>query len=239
MSEKKRQSDNVMMGADKRRRLEQLAREFHRTRGEEWTNGISHMVGLIFGIVALTLMCVFSALYGNAWHITSCAIYGATIILLYKSSMMYHLVKGPRAKRIWQIFDHVSIYLLIAGTYTPYALVTLHGSTGWWVFGAVWGLALLGIFIEVVIPRWATYASLPIYLLMGWMIIFAFSEVRASLPPMGLRMLFIGGVVYTLGVIFYCLDKVPYMHSIWHLFVLGGTVCHWVSVMFYVIPQAE
>jgi len=151
--------------------------------------------------------------------------------------MMYHLVKGLKAKRVWQIFDHSTIFLLIAGTYTPYALVTLHGPTGWWMFGIVWGLAALGIFFEVAVPRWATYASLPIYLLMGWLIVFAFGAIRASLPYGGLVMLIVGGVVYTVGVIFYCMDKVPYMHTVWHLFVLGGTVCHWVSIMFYVIPQ--
>jgi len=237
MSEKNVQTAGVMVGADERLRLEQLAKLFHRSRAEEVANGISHMVGIIFGIVALTLMCVYSALHGNAWHVTSCAIYGATIILLYKSSMMYHLVKGLKAKRVWQIFDHSTIFLLIAGTYTPYALVTLHGPTGWWMFGIVWGLAALGIFFEVAVPRWATYASLPIYLLMGWLIVFAFGDIRANLPYGGLVMLVAGGLAYTVGVIFYCMDKVPYMHTVWHLFVLGGTVCHWVSIMFYVIPQ--
>jgi hemolysin III len=237
MDDKKIQEDNIRAGSREAERMERLAKEFHRSRAEEWANGISHLLGIVFGIVALTLMCVFAAMHGNAWHVTSCAIYGATIILLYKSSMMYHLVKGLKAKRIWQIFDHSSIYLLIAGTYTPYALVTLRGSTGWWIFGVVWALALLGIFFETLLPRWAVYASLPIYLLMGWLIVFAFGAIRASLPYPGLLMLVIGGVVYTLGVIFYCLDRVPYMHTIWHLFVLGGTVCHWVSIMFYVIPE--
>lgn len=222
--------------ARERERLAALRKEFHRTRAEEWANGISHLLGTCFGIVALTLMCVFAAQHGNAWHVTSCAIYGATLILLYNSSTLYHLVSNLKVKRVMQVLDHVNIYLLIAGTYTPFALVTLHGRTGWTIFGAVWGLALLGILCEVAAPKIARYVSLPIYLAMGWTAVMAWGEIRAGLSDGGFTMLVAGGVVYTLGVIFYVMDKVPYMHTIWHFFVLGGSVCHWVCITFYVIP---
>ena len=217
-------------------RLEKLKKAFHRTRAEEWANGITHLLGVCFGIVALTLMCVFAAQHGTARHIASCAIYGATLILLYKSSALYHLLSNLKAKRVMQIFDHVNIYLLIAGTYTPIALISLEGRTGWVIFGIVWGLALIGVLCETLAPKLATYASLPIYLAMGWTAVIAWGDVRAALSPTGFTMLVVGGVVYTLGVIFYAMDKVPYMHTIWHLFVLGGSVCHWVCIAFYVIP---
>lgn len=216
--------------------LERLQKHFHRSRAEEWANGVSHLLGTCFGIVALTLMCVFAVQRGNVWHVASCAIYGATLVLLYNSSTLYHLVSNLKAKRVMQIFDHINIYLLIAGTYTPFALVTLHGRTGWIIFGTVWGLALLGILFEVAAPKLAGYVSLPIYLAMGWVVVMAWSEIRAGLTADGFAMLVIGGLVYTLGVIFYVMDKVPYMHTIWHLFVLGGSVCHWVCITFYVIP---
>lgn len=212
-------------------------KEFHRTRGEEWANGITHMIGVVFGIVALTLMVVFAAFKGNAWHITSCAIYGSTLILLNLSSTLYHLIKGYKAKRVWQIFDHCTIYFLIAGTYTPFALVTLHGAYGWTIFGITWGLTLLGVLVEVLLPpKYITWTSLPIYIIQGWLIVIAFKMLISNLPLPGLVMLLTGGAVYTLGVIFYVMDHTPYMHTIWHLFVLGGNVCHWVCVAFYIIP---
>ncbi|NLF94202.1 MAG: hemolysin III family protein [Oligosphaeraceae bacterium] len=210
--------------------------EFHRTRAEEWANAISHLVGTVFGIVALTLMCVFASLRGTAIHVVSCAIYGATLIILFNSSTLYHLIANHRLKSIFQVLDHVSIYLLIAGTYTPFALVTLQGPQGWTVFTIVWGLAALGILCEVVFTR-LKFLSLPIYLLMGWLVVGFFKPLMANIPMPGAVMLMVGGVVYTLGVIFYVMDKVPYMHTVWHFFVLGGSVCHWVAINFYVIPR--
>lgn len=214
--------------------------EFHRSRSEEWANGITHMIGAVFGIVALTLMVVFASIKGNAWHITSCSIYGATLVMLNFSSTMYHLAKSFAAKRIWQYFDHCTIYFLIAGSYTPFTLVTLRGPCGWTIFGIVWGLTLLGVLLEVTLPpKYIMYTSLPIYVIQGWLIVTAFKSIMANLPTTGLVMLVVGGVVYTLGIIFYIMDKTPYMHTIWHLFVLGGNVCHWVCITFYVIPWGE
>lgn len=210
--------------------------EFHRTRGEELANGITHTLGAVFGVVALTLMVVFSALRGNAWHIVSCSIYGATLILLTTSSSIYHFLTNFKAKRVMQIMDHCTIYFLIAGTYTPFALVTLHGTIGWVIFGIEWGLTVIGVLIEVLRPKWVKYTSLPIYIVMGWLAVLSFHTLIQGLKTGGTVMLITGGVVYTLGVIFYVMDRTPYMHTIWHLFVLGGNVCHWVCIMFYVIP---
>ena len=213
-------------------------REFHRSRAEEWANGISHMIGVVFGIVALVMMVVYASIYGTACHVVSCSIYGATIIMLTLSSTLYHLFSNYRVKRVFQIFDHCTIYFLIAGSYMPFALVTMgRCAKAWVIFGVEWGLTLVGVLIEVLWPKIVNYASLPIYLVMGWMIALAFRMVVENLPTAGLVMLVVGGVVYTLGVIFYVMDHTPYMHTIWHVFVLGGIVCQWVCVMFHVIPR--
>jgi hemolysin III len=232
-------SDTAEMRLRKQKdKLQMYLREFHRSRSEEWANGISHLIGVIFGIVALTLSCVFAAMYGTAKHVASVAIFGSTLIILYSSSMLYHVFSNFKVKRIFQLFDHCSIYLLIAGTYTPFALVSLDGKTGWWIFGIEWGLAILGILISVLCPpKLADKLSLPIYLIMGWLIIIAFPQVRANMSTAGLATLFAGGLSYTFGVIFFLLDKIPYMHTIWHFFVLGGSVCHWVCITFFVIPR--
>ena len=218
-----------------RERVLHWRREFHRTRGEEWANGISHLAGSIFGVVALVLLCVWAALYGNATAVVSSAIFGSTLVILYNSSTLYHLIKSHRVKEIFQIFDHISIYLLIAGTYTPFALLALKGAHGWWVFGIVWGLAIVGILLETVFRK-LQRLSLLIYLGMGWIIVFFFKPLLSNISTPALALLVAGGVSYTVGVIFYAMDKVPYMHTIWHFFVLGGSVCHWISVNFYVIP---
>ena len=214
--------------------------EFHRTRGEEWANGISHMVGVVFGIVALTLMMVFAAQRGNAWHVVSCAIYGTTLILLNLSSTLYHLLTDYKAKWVFQIFDHCSIYILIAGTYTPFVLVTMgRGAWGWTIFGIEWGLTVLGIFLETLWPKLVKYLSVPIYLVMGWLVVCNFPCVRDNIATPGLWLLAAGGLSYTFGVIFYLMDHTPYMHTVWHIFVLGGIVSHWVCITFYVIPSYD
>lgn len=229
--------DECMEQLEKRRRQEeQWAREFHRSRGEELANALSHLAGTVFSIVALTMMCVYAAFFGTARHIASCAVFGATLVILYNCSTLYHLAKNHRIKSIFQVLDHVSIYLLIAGTYTPFALGALGGRQGWTLLVLVWGLALVGILGETVLTR-LKCLSLPIYLLMGWLALFFIRPLLQSLSTTGAVMLITGGVVYTLGVIFYVLDKVPYMHTIWHFFVLGGSVCHWVAVNFTIIPS--
>lgn len=214
------------------------ASEFHRTSGEEWANAATHLAGLVFGIFALTFMCVLAAQQGDPRRVVSCAIYGSTLIVLYNFSMLYHLIWKWRVKAVFQIMDHISIYLLIAGTYTPFALVTLSESwRGWTIFGTAWGLAAIGILSEICIRPRKEWLALTITLLMGWQIILVFKTICSNLSTCALVMLIAGGVTYTLGVIFYAMDRVPYMHTIWHCFVLGGTVCHWVAITFGVILQ--
>ena len=218
--------------------LQMCLEQFHRSRGEEWANGISHLVGVIFGIVGLTLMCVFSAQVGTAKDITSCAIFGSALILLYTFSMLYHVFTNFRAKRVFQLLDHCGIFLLIAGSYTPFVLMVLSGKLGWTIFGLQWGFAVVGILISCLCtPKWSDILTLPIYIIMGWMIVVALPQIKASLTPAGFATLVAGGITYTVGVVFYIMDKVPYMHFIWHLFVLGGSVCHWVCITFHVLPK--
>lgn len=219
-----------------REQEERWAKEFHRSRGEELANAMSHLAGTVFSIVALTMMCVYASFFGTARHIASCAVFGATLVILYNCSTLYHLTRNYRLKSFFQMLDHISIYLLIAGTYTPFALGALEGKRGWTLLAIVWSLALIGILCETALRR-LRRLSLPIYLLMGWLALFFIRPLVQSLSTTGAVMLIAGGVVYTLGVIFYALDKVPYMHTVWHFFVLGGSVCHWVAVNFTIIPS--
>ena len=219
-----------------RRLITYCRNEFHRSRAEEWANGISHFAGTIFSIVALVLLCVYAAKNRSALQVVSGAIFGTCLVLLYNNSTLYHLFKGYHSKKIFQLFDHLGIYLLIAGTYTPFALLTLRGAQGWTVFGIVWGLALIGIVQESFFKR-REWLSLLIYLSMGWLIIFFFKTLLNNVSKPALILLISGGVSYTVGVIFYVMDKIPYMHTIWHFFVLGGSVCHWISVNFFVFAE--
>lgn len=205
--------------------------------GEEVANAVTHGIGIVLSIAALTLLVAFAALFGDAWRIASGIVYGITLVLLYTSSTLYHSFPWPKAKYVFKILDHASIYLLIAGTYTPFTLVTLQGPWGWGLFAAVWGLALLGVGLEafwVFRPRWV---SAVVYLAMGWLVIIAIKPLVAALPPAGLWLLVGGGLAYTLGCVFYVLKRVPYMHAVWHLFVLAGSVLHFLGVMLYVVPK--
>lgn len=228
--------ENVLHIKDSR--LKRWALEFHRSSGEEWANAATHLAGLVFGIFALTFMCVLAAQGGEPRKIVSCAIYGVTLIVLYNFSMLYHLIWKWKVKAVFQILDHISIYLLIAGSYTPFALVTLKESwVGWAIFGCAWGLAAVGICAELLLRPRKEWLSITVTLLMGWQIVLAFRPLLNSISTLGLVMVIVGGVVYSIGVIFYVLDKVPYMHTVWHCFVLAGSVCHWVAITFGVILQ--
>lgn len=206
------------------------------TRGEEIFNAVTHGVGTLLSIAALVVGVVFAALYGDAWCVVSAAVYGATLIILYCMSTLYHAITNPTAKKVLRVFDHCSIFFLIAGTYTPYTLVTLRGPWGWSLFGVVWGAAILGIVLNAIsIERFKKF-SIVCYVAMGWVVILAVNPLLQALPMPGFWLLIGGGVVYTLGIIFYRLKNVRYAHSIWHLFVLGGSVLHFFSVLLYVFP---
>ncbi|WP_035054473.1 PAQR family membrane homeostasis protein TrhA [Andreprevotia chitinilytica] len=202
-------------------------------QGERF-NTWSHLAGSVFALVGLVLLIVFASLDGNAWKIVSVSIYGATLFLLYLISTLYHALRG-KAKAVFQRLDHCAIYLLIAGSYTPFALVTLRGPWGWTLFGVNWGLAVIGIVQELLLGKRTRFFSLLIYVLMGWLILIAMKPLVATLAPAGLWWVAAGGVTYTVGIIFFIFDeKIKHGHGIWHLFVLGGSICQFVSILRYV-----
>lgn len=206
------------------------------TLGEELMNSISHGVGALFSVVALVLSVVFSALHSNVWAVVSCAVYGATIIILYMMSTMYHALKINRAKCVFRILDHCTVYLLIAGTYTPYTLVALHGPVGWVLFGVVWAAAAAGIVFNAIDMNKFKIISYIAYIAMGWVIIFAFKPLCDAIGFGGVAWLLGGGVAYTVGAVLYVFGKkCRYIHSVFHLFVLAGSVCHFISIFLYVI----
>lgn len=205
------------------------------TEKEEKVNVITHAIGLILSIPALILLVVYASLYGDVWHIVSFAIYGSTLVILYLASTLYHWAKKPSVKQKLNLFDHSAIYLLIAGTYTPFLLVTLRGPWGWSLFGVVWGLALIGIILKFLIVAKLKIVSASAYILMGWVIVIAFKPLVNNLAVGGLWWLLAGGLSYTIGGILYTIKKIPYHHGIFHVFVLGGSFAHWIAIFFYVL----
>ena len=202
-------------------------------KGERF-NTISHMVGAALALAGLVVLMVVASENGNVRRIVTFAVYGATLFLLYVISTLYHGLPG-RAKRVFLILDHQAIYLLIAGSYTPITLVTLEGSVGWWIFGALWTMAVLGIVLDALPRRGARIVPFFIYFAMGWMILIVLKPLLASLPFAGFVWLLVGGVFYTGGIIFFALDsRYPWMHGVWHLFVLAGSISHYVAILVYV-----
>ncbi len=201
------------------------------TLGEEIANSITHGIGTGLSIAGLTVLVIFAAIYGDIWRVVSFSIYGSTLVLLYLSSTLYHGLQHPKAKKVFQIFDHSAIYLLIAGTYTPFLLVSLRGAWGWTFLVVIWGLAFLGIGFKAIFIDYFQKLSALGYVLMGWLCVIAGNELLANLPQSSLVWLASGGVIYTIGIIFLAWRKLPYSHTIWHLFVLGGSICHFFAVM--------
>lgn len=201
---------------------------------EEIFNMVTHIVGAALALAGLVILVVSASLHGDVWKIVSFSIYGATLLLLYSSSALYHGTSG-RVKKFLRVVDHQAIYLLIAGTYTPFTLVTLRGAWGWTLFGIVWGLAVLGIILDAVHGKGSRIPQLVIYVVMGWLIVSAMGPLLRVLPAAGIAWLIIGGLMYTGGIVFYVKDhRFPYFHGIWHLFVLAGSLCHYFSVLFYI-----
>lgn len=206
------------------------------SKKEEKLNVISHAIGLVLSVVALVLLVVFSSLKGSTWHIVSFSIYGASLIVLYSASTFYHYIQNPKLRRKLNIFDHASIYILIAGTYTPFALVVLKGWVGWTIFGISWGLALSGVILKLFFTGKYDKISTVAYVLMGWLIIFAIKPLVSNLPLEGLIWLISGGIFYTIGALLYSLKKIYYNHAVFHVFVLLGSFSHFIAVFFYVLP---
>ena len=203
---------------------------------EELASSLIHGIGIVLSIAGLAALAVVAHRSGSLWNLVSVCIYGASLILLYSASTLYHAIPHPNAKRVLRMLDHISIFLLIAGTYTPFTLIALRGAWGWTLFGIVWTLAVIGIVLELRQIRQRGWL-VALYVGMGWVAVAAIGPLLASLSSAGLLLMLGGGVSYTLGVPFYLWHRLPYNHAIWHVFVLGGSVLHFFAVMFYVLPS--
>jgi hemolysin III len=199
-------------------------------KGEKF-NSITHLVGAVLALAGAVVLISLAALEGRPERILSYSVYGLTLFLLYLFSTLYHSLPG-RAKRVFRVLDHQAIYLLIAGTYTPFIIIAMDGAVGWWMFGAIWGLAAVGILLDALPRRGIRVVPVIIYLLMGWMCLFALDPIIAALPAAGFNWLVAGGIAYTVGIVFYVLDHwLPWSHGVWHLFVLAGSISHYFSIL--------
>ncbi len=203
---------------------------------EEKANILSHTLGLLLSFAALILLVVRAGRYGDAWHVVGAAIFGASLIALYAASTAYHSATNPARRARLRIIDHATIYILIAGTYTPFSLVTLHGPVGWTIFGVTWGMAAIGTVLKLFFTGRFNLVSTLMYVFMGWIIVFAVKPLIANFPLEGIYWLVAGGVSYTTGAVIYSIGKMPLNHAIFHVFVLGGSICHFVAVYFYLLP---
>jgi hemolysin III len=202
------------------------------TIGEEIFNGISHGIGTLLSIAGLVLLVVFSAIKGNVWHVVSFTVFGTTLVLLYLSSTLYHSFTKEKVKNLFARFDHAAIFLLIAGTYTPFLLTALRGALGWTLFGIIWGVALTGVVIRSIYLTRFRKLMVGIYVAMGWMFVVAIGPMMKNLPGISLIFLLLGGIFYSIGVIFYSWRSLKYGHGIWHLFVLAGSIMHFFAVIY-------
>ncbi|ALX50573.1 PAQR family membrane homeostasis protein TrhA [Lentibacillus amyloliquefaciens] len=202
------------------------------SKGEEVANSITHGVGILFSLTALVLLIVYSSLVGTAWHVVSFTIFGFTMLLMYTSSTLLHAFpEGSKVKDLFEVFDHSSIYFFIAGTYTPYMFTVVEGALGWTIFGIVWGMAIGGTVFKAFFVKKFLFTSTVLYVLMGWLIILAWGPLIETLQPSGLAYLVVGGLLYTLGAVFYVWRGFKFHHAVWHLFVIAGSVLHFLSVM--------
>ncbi len=205
-------------------------------REEEVVNILSHAGGLILSVVALVLLVVRASLHGNSWHVASFSIFGVSLVALYGVSTAYHSAQNPKLRERMRVLDHAAIYLLIAGTYTPFTLITLKGAVGWVVFAVSWAMALVGMVLKLFFTGRFERLSTAMYVVMGWVIIFAIQPLVANFSSGGMFWLVVGGLSYTLGAGFFLLEKLKFNHALFHLFVLAGSVSHFIAVYFYVLP---
>lgn len=204
------------------------------TKFEEQLNAWSHGVGVILGILGLVLLIFFNENKTN-WSLFSVIVYGSSIIVLFSASTLYHSIEKEELKHYFRILDHISIYFLIAGTYTPVLLISLEGSLGWPLFWVVWGIAVFGVILKLFFTgRFELFSTL-LYLVMGWLIVFDFTTLAEVIGSRGVLWLFAGGLFYTIGILFYAFERIPYNHVIWHIFVLAGAICHFMMMLLYVI----
>ncbi|MGM1045321.1 hemolysin III [Paenibacillus uliginis N3/975] len=213
-----------------------MANTYTYPRREEIANAITHGIGAALSVAALVLLIVFSSIEGTVWHVVSFTIYGTTMLLLYLNSTLVHSFKEGKAKDVFEFLDHSSIYLFIAGTYTPFLLVAVRGTLGWSLFGVIWGIALFGVIFKAFFVKKFLFMSTVFYIAMGWLIVIAWNPLTAVIAPQGINLLVGGGLLYTLGTIFYVWRGFPFHHAIWHLFVLAGSVLHFFAVLIYLLP---
>ncbi len=205
-------------------------------RGEELVNGLTHGVGLALSLAGAPLLVVLAALRGTVWQLAGVSVYGASLVALYACSTLYHSLQTPPWKAIFRVADHSAIHLLIAGTYTPFTLVNLHGPWGWFLLVTVWGLSLVGIGSKLFVSRHVGWLSITLYLVTGWLVVIAIKPVLHHVAFGGILWLAAGGLCYTFGLIFFAWERCPYNHAVWHTFVLAGSACHYVAVLRYVLP---
>ncbi|WP_297332285.1 hemolysin III family protein [Flavobacterium sp.] len=203
---------------------------------EELLNVITHGTGAVLSVAALIIMLVYCIVKGSAMHIAACAVFGLSLVVLYSASTIYHAVAKLKLKRLWRLIDHLSIYVLIAGTYTPVALLGLKGAWGWTIFGLIWAFAIAGFIFKFSPLRRSEKLSLSLYALMGWLIIIAIKPLLNTVDTGALLFLLGGGLCYTFGIYFYAKEKIPYNHAIWHVFVLGGSILHFFGIFIYLVP---
>lgn len=201
--------------------------------GEEIANSISHGIGLVLALIATPILIVAALRYGNVWNMVGVSVFAASMVTLYLSSTLYHAVTHDRAKQVFRMFDHCAIFLLIAGTYTPFTLGVLRGPWGWMLLGLIWTLAAIGLTMKMVLRARYSWLSVILYLVMGWLVVIAAPQILRVMPLSGLAWLAAGGIAYTAGVGFYAAHRVRYAHFAWHLFVIAGTVCHFFAVLWY------
>jgi hemolysin III len=216
---------------DKPRWLDRIPLAQHQSLGEEIANSITHGTGVGLSIAALVILVVFAARQSDAWKVVSFSVYGFTLITLYLASTLYHSFTHPYVKRFFRILDHSSIFLLIAGTYTPVTIGVMRGPWGWTLFGVIWLLAIIGINLKIFALDKHKRLSIVIYTLMGWMIVIALKPLLHYTKPAFLMWMLIGGISYSLGIVFFVIKKLPYAHAVWHLFVLGGSICHFFGML--------
>jgi hemolysin III len=207
--------------------------------GEEIAHAITHGIGVILSIVGLSWMLYVSINVADPWRIVASSIYGTTLIALFLASTLYHSMFASRHREIFKLLDHCAIYLLIAGTYTPFLLVAMRSDTGWWIFGTIWALATAGIVKKLWFRHRFPKVALASYLAMGWLIVVAAPQMAVAIGPNGMAWLLAGGVAYTAGAVFYAVKRIPFNHAIWHVFVLVGGICHFFGVALYVLPAAS
>jgi len=201
------------------------------TGGEIFANSISHGLGVMLSLIGVIVLMMSAVKHGDRWQIVSFAIFGSTLVTLYLASTLYHSIPQPKIKQLLQIFDHAAIFLLIAGTYTPFLLVNLRGPWGWSIFGIIWTFAIFGVVLKIFYLAQSEKIALVVYLGMGWLCVIAAKQFIVHVPPFSLGLLVLGGLSYTIGVIFYTWEKLPYHHAVWHIFVLSGSAFHYFSVL--------